>query len=155
MKRVLARRDVPVPLATRVTLGAGAAALTVFAAVVLVRDARDWPFALLLLGAAALVATRGFPAGIYLGDDELILRDYLLTTRIKRAQVVSVERFPAVDWRNKDGVPRETLMWAFVRRAATITAPTDDDRAEARAVLEQWLQHGRNHQQPSGDGPVL
>jgi hypothetical protein len=147
MKRILARRDVPVPLATRLTLGASAAVLSVFAVVVVLRDARDWPFALLLLGAA-----RGLTAGIDLQGDGLVLRDYLLTTRIKRERVVSVERFPAIDWRNSEGVPRETLMWAFVRRAATITAPTDNDRAEARSVLKQWLQSGEDHQQPSDDG---
>ncbi|KQO64520.1 hypothetical protein [Curtobacterium sp. Leaf261] len=150
MKRILAGRDVPVPLATRLTLGASAAVLSVFA--VVLRDARDWPFALLLLGAAALVTTRGLVAGIDLRGDELVLRDYLLTTRIKRERVVSVERFPAIDWRNSEGVPRETLMWAFVRRAATITAPTDNDRAEARSVLKRWLQYGEDHQQPSDDG---
>lgn len=71
MKRILVRRDVPVPLTTRLTLGAGATAPTVFAVVVLIRELRDWPFALLLLGAAALVTTCGLTAGIDLRDDEL------------------------------------------------------------------------------------
>lgn len=122
--------------------------LTVLAVVVLVEDVRDWPFALLLVGVAALIAVRGVPAGIDLREDELVLRDYLLTTRIRRAQIVSVERFPAIDWRSVGGVPRETLMWAFVRRAAMITAPTDDDRAHARSIIEGWLHDGDAGQRP-------
>ena len=125
--------------------------LTVLAVVVLVEDVRDWLFALLLVGVAAFIAVRGVPAGIDLHEDELVLRDYLLTTRIRRAQVVSVERFPAIDWRSVGGVPRETLMWAFVRRAAMITAPTDRDRAHARSIIENWLHDGEERQHPSSD----
>lgn len=139
------------PVVTRVTLGASAAVLTVLAVVVLTEDLRDWPFALLLAVVAALVAVRGVPAGIDLHEDELVLHDYLLTTRIGRAQIVSVERFPAIDWRSAAGVPRETLMWAFVRRAAMITAPADGDRARARSVIEGWLRDGGERQHPSSD----
>lgn len=139
------------PVVTRVTLGSGAALLTVLAVVVLVEDVRDWPFVLLLGGVAALIAFRGAPAGIDLQENELVLRDYLLTTRIRRAQIVSVERFLAIDWRSTGGVPRETLMWAFVRRAAMITAPTDCDRAHARSIIENWLHDGEERQHPSSD----
>lgn len=125
--------------------------LTVLAVVVLVEDVRDWLFALLLVGVAALIAVRGVPAGIDLHEDELVLRDYLLTTRIRRVQVVGVERFPAIDWRSVGGVPRETLMWAFVRRAAMITAPTDSDRAHARSIIEDWLHDGEELQHRSSD----
>ncbi|MEV7933707.1 hypothetical protein [Curtobacterium sp. NPDC089185] len=125
--------------------------LTVLAVVVLVEDVRDWPFALLLVGVTVLIALRGVGAGINLQENELVLRDYLLTTRIRRAQIVSVERFPAIDWRSAGGVPRETLMWAFVRRAAMITAPTDSDRAHARSIVENWLLDGEERHHSSSD----
>ncbi len=139
------------PVVTRVTLGAGAAVLTVLAVVVLTENVRDWPFAVLFVGVAALIALRGVPAGIDLQEDELVLRDYLLTTRMRRAQIVSVERFPAIDWRSAGGVPRETLMWAFVRRAAMVTAPTDSDRAQARSIIEGWLLDGEERLHSSSD----
>lgn len=132
-------RRITAPPLTRATLGLGAIALTVFAVVVLVRQFNDWPFAAVLLAAAVLIAFRGLGAGVTLGEKELVIRDYLFTTRIRREQVTSVDRFPSIDWRGTDGVPRVTVFNVFLRHAATITAPTDDDRAAARSTIQAWL----------------
>lgn len=132
------RRDVPAPLVVRFNLGVGAGVLTMLAVISLLQDVRAWPFVVLLLGLAVLVVTRGVRAGIEFQGDEMVLHDYVLTTRVGRAQVVSIDRFPAIDWRGHDGTPRETVVWAFARNAAS-TAPSDEDRAVARSIVETWL----------------
>jgi hypothetical protein len=132
-------RRITAPPITRATFGLGVIALAVFGVVVLVRQGNDWPFAAVLFTAAALIAFRGLGAGITLGEKELVVRDYLFTTRIRREQVTSVDRFPSIDWRDTNGVPRVTLFNVFLRHAAMITAPTDDDRAAARSAIQAWV----------------
>lgn len=132
-------RRITAPTITRATLGLCAVALAVFAVVVLVRQINDWPFAVGLAAAAALVAVRGLGAGIDLAKEELVIRDYLLTTRIRREQIISVDGFPSIDWRGTDGVPRVVMVNVFLRRAGMITAPTDGDRAAARSTIQAWL----------------
>jgi hypothetical protein len=131
-------RRIYAPRSTVTTLGVLAAAIVVMAVSLVVQEPREWPFATALVLVAALVVTRGLPAGVELQADVLVVHDYAATTRIRRDQVVSVERFPAITWTSADGRSRETIVSAFLRRAG-IAGPSDADRAAVRARIEAWL----------------
>ena len=131
-------RRIYAPRSTVTTLGVLAAAIVVMAVSLVVQQPLEWPFATALLLVAALVVIRGLPAGIELQADVLVVRDYVATTRIRRDQVVSVARFPVIEWTRADGTPRETLVSAFIRRAG-IAGPSDEDRAAVRTRIEAWL----------------
>lgn len=131
------------PSQTRISLGISAAVLTVLAAAVfLTQPGERWLsniVAAVMLAIAALIAYRGLRARIELQQDELVIRDWILTTRLPRTQVMSVDRFPWIDWRGSDGRPREILVNVFLRRAAGLTAASEEDRATAQARLQTWL----------------
>jgi hypothetical protein len=124
-------RRIYAPRSTVTTLGVLAAAIIVMAVSLVVQQPLEWPFATALVLVAALVVTRGLPAGVE-------LQDYVATTRIPRDQVVSVARFPAIEWTSADGRQRETIVSAFLRRAG-IAGPSDEDRAAVRTRIEAWL----------------
>jgi hypothetical protein len=131
-------RRIYAPRSTVTTLGVLAAAIVVMAVSLVVQQPLEWPFATALVLVAALVVIRGLPAGVELQADVLIVRDYVATTRIPRDQVVSVARFPAIEWTSADGRQRETIVSAFLRRAG-IAGPSDEDRAAVRTRIEAWL----------------
>lgn len=133
----------PIPAATRLLHASSAALLVVLAVVIVVQDSGAWPYAAALAVVAVLVVTRGLTAGLDLTDEELVVHDYLVTWRVRRDQVISVERFPAIDWRTNGGTPRETVVLAFVRQAASVAAATDDDRGSARQTLRAWSEAPR------------
>lgn len=108
-----------------------------------------WPVGAALLVAAALVLARGVRARIELWGDELVVRDYLFSTRIPRDRVLTVDRFPSIDWRGADGIPRETLVNAFNPQQLELFGPTDAELDRIRAVLQRWLMRAELHDDPS------
>jgi|GEM_PF-5765783 len=98
-----------------------------------------WPVSAALLVAAALVLARGVRARVELWRDELVVRDYLFSTRIPRDRVLTVDRFPSIDWRGADGIPREALVNAFNPQQLELFGPTDAELDRIRAVLQRWL----------------
>ena len=139
MTKLSPNRQVAAPPLARAVLAVSALALTVFAVIVFVHQAADWPFAAVLIGVAALVVLRGLRARIELTSNSLVVRDYVRTTIIRREQIVSVERFPSIDWQGTNGTPHVTLFNPYLRRAGMITAASDKDRAEARSIIQSWL----------------
>jgi hypothetical protein len=136
-------RRIDTPLQMRVSLGISAAILIILAAAVfLAQPGERWlsnTLAAVMLTLAVLITYRGLRARIDLHQDELVVHDWLFTRHISRSQVISVDRFPWIDWRGSDGRPREILVNIFLRRAAGLAAASDEDRAAARATLEAWL----------------
>jgi hypothetical protein len=131
-------RRIFAPRSTVTTLGVLAAAIVVMAVSLVVQQPLEWPFATALLLVAALIVVRGLPAGVELQTDVLVVHDYAAITRIRRDQIVSVARFPAIEWSSADGTSRETLVSAFTRRPG-IAGPSDEDRAAVRTRIEAWL----------------
>lgn len=116
-----------------------AAAVAVAVAVTLVLAQRDaWPVSAVLVVVAGLVALRWARTGVDLSEDELVVRGFAFSTRIRRDQIVAVDRFPSIDWRGADGVTRETLVNAFVGSRFSPN-PSEAEIADARAELQAWL----------------
>lgn len=112
-----------------------------------------WPVSAALLVAAALVLARGVRARVELWGNELVVRDYLFATRIPRDRVLTVDRFPSIDWRGADGIPRETLVNAFNPQQLELFGPTDAELDRIREVLQRWLTGvDAHHERPRG-GP--
>jgi hypothetical protein len=106
--------------------------------------------ALLVLAAimvlvGGVIAVRGGRVGIVLDQDRLRVRGLTHSTTIPRASITSVDRLPSIDWTGRDGVPRETLVWALTGGADTDHDPNAIVRARARANLHAWLESGGAH----------
>ncbi|MBT2503459.1 hypothetical protein J7E22_13035 [Curtobacterium sp. ISL-83] len=91
------------------------------------------------MATAVLVLVRGVRARIELWGDALVVRDYLFSTRIPRHRIMTVHRFPSIDWRDSDGIPRETLVNAFDPQQSPLIGPTNADLSRIREQLQTWL----------------
>ncbi|KQX53230.1 MULTISPECIES: hypothetical protein [unclassified Streptomyces] len=91
--------------------------------------------------ACAIVAVRGFRAGVRCEAGRLVVRGFVWTRSIPRSSVTEVTPFPAVRWTTPGGRRRWTPLWAF-------TEPTEGTRgAQSRkrtntTRLRRWAAGG-------------
>ncbi|WP_413602162.1 hypothetical protein [Curtobacterium sp. Curtsp57] len=131
-------RTIPMPRRIRLILQVAAAIAVAFAVALVLAQRDAWPVSAVLVVAAGLVALRWARTGVDLSEDELVVRGFAFSTRIRRDQIVAVDRFPSIDWRGADGVTRETLVNAFIGTRYSPN-PSEAEIADARAELQAWL----------------
>ncbi|MEU2236038.1 hypothetical protein [Streptomyces vietnamensis] len=89
----------------------------------------------------AVLAVRGFRAGVRCEGERLVVRGYAWTRVIPRAAVTEVTDFPAVRWTSPGGRRRWTPVVAF----AEVSGELDGARACKRsntARLRRWAVRG-------------
>ncbi len=139
VSKQLPARILRAPRRLRLAMQVGSAIAVAVAVTLPLAQRSAWPVSAALLVAASLVLSRGVRARVELRGDELVVRDYTFSTRIARDRILMVHRFPSIDWRGADGIPRETLVNAFNPQRLDSLGPTDAELDQIREVLERWL----------------
>ncbi|ROQ31935.1 hypothetical protein EDD98_0901 [Streptomyces sp. PanSC19] len=90
----------------------------------------------------AVLAVRGYRAGVRCEGERLVVRGFLWTRVVPRASVGEVTDFPAVRWTTPDGRNRWTPVTAF----ATVSGETGGARSRKlghTARLRRWAARGQ------------
>lgn len=75
--------------------------------------------------------------GVLLEPETLIIRGVFGSRRIAKSAITSVERFPYIDWNDKDSVSHQSNVIAF--SGGSLSGGGAEARSEAKDVILRWL----------------
>lgn len=109
--------------------------------VVVIFGATDWRsfgIASVIIALAAFAyPIRSVRAGIALFPEQLVVRGFFASRRIRKSQITSVDRFPFLDWNDEKGISHQTIVAVY--SGGSNGGGGGASRKDAQNRLRSWI----------------